>query len=61
MVSTKECGIIAFHATTKENLPHIMKNGLKPGMKGGWCNLAEKIGRGKFDSRECKENETRIY
>jgi hypothetical protein len=22
----------------------------------GWCDLAEKVGRGKFDSRECKEN-----
>ena len=57
MTKDKECGIIAFHATTKENLPRIMKEGLKPGMKDGWCDLTEKIGLCKFDSRgECKEN-----
>lgn len=28
------CGIIGFHATTKENMKKIMKEGIKPGMKG---------------------------
>lgn len=33
-----------------------MKEGLKSGMKGGWCDLAEKVGMGTFDKKDCKEN-----
>lgn len=34
-----ECELLLFHSTTKENLKGIMKDGLRPGMKGGWCDL----------------------
>jgi hypothetical protein len=40
--ANKECGIIAFHATTKENMKKIMKEGLKPGGSGGWIDIAQK-------------------
>lgn len=33
------CELVLFHSTTKENLKGIMKDGIKPGMKGGWCDL----------------------
>lgn len=33
------CDLLLFHSTTKENLKGIMKEGIKPGMKGGWCDL----------------------
>ena len=32
-----ECGTVLFHATRKENLKNIMKEGLKPGGGQGWC------------------------
>ena len=34
-----ECELLLFHSTTKENMKGIMKDGLRPGMKGGWCDL----------------------
>lgn len=34
-----KCELLLFHSTTKENLKGIMKEGIKPGMKGGWCDL----------------------
>ena len=34
-----ECELLLFHSTTKENLKGIMIEGLRPGMKGGWCDL----------------------
>ncbi len=33
------CELLLFHSTTKDNLRSIMKEGIKPGMKGGWCDL----------------------
>lgn len=54
-----KCGIIGFHATTKENIKKIMKEGIKPGMKGGWCDIAARaIGRKLSDDEieECKNN-----
>ncbi len=33
------CELLLFHSTTKENLKGIMKEGIKPGMRGGWCDL----------------------
>lgn len=39
-MSNKEtCELLLFHSTTKDNLKGIMKEGIKPGMKGGWCDL----------------------
>jgi RNA:NAD 2'-phosphotransferase (TPT1/KptA family) len=29
-----ECELLLFHSTSKENLKGIMKDGLRPGMKG---------------------------
>ena len=33
------CELLFFHSTTKENLKGIMIDGIKPGMKGGLCDL----------------------
>lgn len=33
------CELLLFHSTTKDNLKGIMKEGIKPGMPGGWCDL----------------------
>lgn len=67
----KECGLVVYHTTTKENMKKIMKEGLKPGMKGGWCDIYEKAeltkgSTGKYlelvkervadFKRRCKEN-----
>lgn len=38
----KECELLLFHSTTKKNLQGIMKDGIKPGMKGGWCDQWDK-------------------
>jgi len=48
----KECGLVVFHATTKENMKTIMKEGLKPGMKGGWCDMFEKTGLTKVSTEK---------
>ncbi len=66
----KECELILYHATTKENLKGILREGIRPGMSGGWCDLAIKQAAEEFgfenniDSidgyeaykQECKEN-----
>ncbi len=64
------CELLLFHSTTKDNLKGIMKEGIKPGMKGGWCDLwikqlgedlpkeeleEEKMGIEPY-RKECKEN-----
>lgn len=49
------CELLLFHSTTKENLKGIMKNGIKPGKTGGWCDLEMKnIGRDEED-KELRE------
>ncbi len=67
----KECELILYHATTKENLKGILREGIRPGMSGGWCDLAikqveeEYISKDEIDllteeyeayKQECKEN-----
>ena len=55
------CELVLFHSTTKENLKGIMKEGIKPGMKGGWCDLMikklEKMVKEKEIKKETAEEE----
>jgi len=66
-----ECELILYHATTKENLKGILREGIRPGMSGGWCDLAIKqaveelglednihpeIDEYEIYKQECKEN-----
>jgi hypothetical protein len=50
------CELLLFHSTTKNNLKVIMKEGIKPGMKGGWCDLMiKKIGT-MIEKQEVKKD-----
>lgn len=49
---SKECELILYHATTKENLKGILREGIRPGMSGGWCDLAIKQVREDYASED---------
>jgi len=57
---SKECELLLFHSTTKKNLQGIMKEGIRPGMKGGWCDQWDKKLESEHSSKEELEREKKF-
>ena len=57
-----DCGVVLFHATKKENLPKILKEGIKPGAGKGLCEavyskkVREPVGGIEKAKKECETN-----
>lgn len=54
------CELLLFHSTTKNNLKGIMKEGIRPGMPGGWCDLEIKRIERDISSEEKEVTEMQI-